>query len=75
MSRNGTIGESTREIVRQCLRCAEDDDEGKHGAACDQVELVFGKRRQNAPLDADHGTDEGVHDDEQRELREVAPYP
>ena len=36
-----------------------------------EVKLLLGDRRQDAAFHADHGADERIDDDEQRELREV----
>ena len=35
------------------------------------MKLPFRQERQDAPLDSDHGANEGVHDHEQRELSDV----
>jgi hypothetical protein len=35
------------------------------------MKLLFGDGRQQGPLEADHRPDEGVDDDEQRELPEI----
>src|SRR5690606_41752106 len=37
--------------------------------------LLLGDQGQERPLEADQGPDEGVDEDEQRELREVGPQP
>ena len=65
------IGEAAGEVVRERLRHAEDDDEREHRGLRGEVKLLLGDRRQDAALHADHRADEGVDDDEQRELREV----
>src|SRR5947208_5921740 len=37
------------------------------------AELLLAQKRQHSPLQAHHGADEGIEDDEQRELREILP--
>ena len=58
-------------VVGERLRDAEHDDEGQHGGARGELELLLRDRRQDAALHADHGADERVDDDQQRELPEV----
>ena len=40
-----------------------------------EAELLLGDGREDAPLEADHGAHERIHDDQQRELPEVLPEP
>ena len=65
------VGKTPGEIVRERLGHAEHDDERQHRGPRDQVEVLLGDRRQDASLHPDHRADEGIDEDEQRELREV----
>lgn len=67
------VGETPRDVVRKRLRDAEDDDERQNGALRREMKFVLGDRGEDRPLHPDHRANEGVDDDEQRELREVCP--
>src|SRR5262249_35210068 len=55
----------------RCVGQAEDDDQGEDRGLRRKVEVLFADRWQDGPLQADHRADEGVDDDEQRELPDV----
>src|SRR6185369_2749022 len=65
------IRQSSCDVIRQRLGDAEDDDEGENRGLRREVELLFRDRRQEGALQSDHRTDEGVDDDEERELPQV----
>ncbi len=65
------VRQSAGAIVGERLRHTEHHDEGQHGGARGELELLLRDRRQDAALQADHGADERVDDHQQRELREV----
>ena len=65
------IGQAARAVVRERLRDAEYDDERQHGGASRELEFPLGNRGQDAALQPRHRADEGVDDDEERELCEV----
>ena len=48
-------------VVGERLRQPEDDDEGEDSRSRDEVEILLRERRENAALHADHGPDEGIH--------------
>src|SRR5262249_4286693 len=52
---------------------AEAHDERRDGGLRAETEFLLAQERQHGPLQAHHGANERVQDDEQRELREVLP--
>ncbi len=62
-------------VVGERFRHAEHHDERQHGGAGGQVELLLRDGRQDAALQAHHGTDEAIHDDQQRELPQILAQP
>ena len=66
-----TVRQSAGAVIGERLRHTEHHDERQHGRAGGELELLLRDRRQDAALQADHGADEGIDDDEQRELSEV----
>src|SRR5262245_14832852 len=65
------IGPSARAIVGHRFRKTKDDDERQERRASREVELLLRQRRQDASFQTDYRADEGVDDDEERELRKV----
>ena len=65
------IRHSAGSVVGQRLRDAEHDDERQDCAARRELKLALREHGQDASLEADHGADEGIHDNEQRELKRV----
>src|SRR5581483_6700298 len=59
----------------QRLGDAEADDERGDSRLRREPELLLAEQRQHRPLEADHGTDERVQADQQRELWEVLSEP
>src|SRR5262249_61830837 len=50
-------------------------DEGRDGGLRAEAEFLLAQEWQDGALQAYHGADEGIQDDEQRELREILPQP
>ena len=62
-------------VIGQRLGHAEHHDEREDGRPRGEMKLLLRDRRQNAPLEADHGAHEGVDDHEEPELGEVLAEP
>src|SRR5438093_11150633 len=62
-----------RDQVDHRLRHPEAHDERRDGRLRAETELLLAQEWQHRPLQAYHRADEGVQDDEERELREVLP--
>jgi hypothetical protein len=69
------VGDARGQQVEDRLGDAEAHDEGSDGGLRAEAELLLAQERQHRPLQADHGADEGIQDDEQRELRKILPRP
>src|SRR5439155_22118278 len=65
------VGEGPREQVRGGLRNPEREEVRQDRARGGEAEDLRGEERKNRPFLADHATDEPIHADEHRELREV----
>ena len=68
-----TVGERAGREVRERLRESERDDEGEDRGLRGQLEVLLADQREDRSLEADHGADERVDPDEQRELAGVRP--
>ena len=69
------VRESSSNVVRDRLGQAKDADEGQDGGPSRKLKLLFRKDRQDAALHPDHRTNEGVDDEEHRELSDVLAEP
>ena len=68
-------GEAAGAQVRERLGQPERDDERQHRGLGRQAELLVADQRESRALQADHGPDERVERDQQRELRRVLAQP
>ncbi len=66
-----TVGERAGCEVRERLRQSERHDEGEDRGLRRQLEVLLADQREDRSLEADHGADERVDPDEQRELAGV----
>ena len=55
--------------LASALTTPKRDDEGEDDGRGGQAELLLGQERHDRALQADHAADEGVDEDQQRELR------
>ena len=70
-----TIGELSGDQIGERLDHAEADDEGDDKRRRGDAELFRADQRHDRALDPDHAADEGVDQDQQRELRPVLLEP
>ena len=69
------VGQGAGEEVGDGFGGAEGENVGQRGGVGGEVEVAFGKQRQDGAFGAEQATHEGVDRDEQRELRGVGPHP
>ena len=65
------IRESAGEVVRHRFDDAENNDERKHRRTRCEMKFLLGDGRQDGSFKADHGSYEGVDNDEQGKLRQI----
>ena len=69
------VGEPAGGQVRERLGDPEGDDEAEDRALRGEAEVALADEREHAPFEPDHGADEGVQADEERELAGVLAKP
>ncbi len=65
------VGKPAGEVISQRFGNAEDNDERQDRCACRDMKFSLCNGRQDAALQADHRADEGIDQNQQRELSDV----